>query len=77
MNIQNLKMKELLEIEELSGLEIGMWETAQNVKLTLAIAYIIARKENPDLKWETVLDWDFEQATKWMGEEVSPKVKNS
>jgi hypothetical protein len=77
MNIQNLKMKELMEIEELSGVEIGLWEGTQNVKLTLAIAYVIARKENPNLKWADVLEWDFEQATKWIGEEVSPKVTNS
>ena len=77
MNITKLKMKDLMEVEELSGVSISEWDSNPNVKVTLSIAYVMAKKDNPKLTWEEVLDWDFETVTKWLGEDSNPKALNS
>lgn len=74
--IQNLKMKELAEIESLSGFNMDEWETCPKVKLTMAITYVLAKKDKPDLTWEDVENMSLEEMQGIIGEEV-PKVKVS
>lgn len=54
MDIKNLKMKDLAEVEQLSGFNMDEWETSPKVKLTMAIAYVTGKKINPELTWEQV-----------------------
>lgn len=54
MDIKNLKMKDLAEVEQLSGFNMDEWETSPKVKLTMAIAFVSGKKTNPDLTWEQI-----------------------
>ncbi len=40
MDIKSLKMKDLAEVERLSGFNMDEWENSPKVKLTMAIAYV-------------------------------------
>jgi hypothetical protein len=74
--INNLKMKELSEIETLSGYNMDEWETCPKVKLTMAITYVMAKKDKPELTWEEVENMTLDEMQGIMGEEF-PKVKVS
>jgi hypothetical protein len=76
MNTNNLTMKDLAEVEELTGMSMDMWETAPKAKLSTALAYVTAKKQNADLKWEDALNWTVEEMQKFSTPE-NPKVKRS
>jgi hypothetical protein len=62
MDITKLKMKELAEIEKLSGLDMDEWEKP-TAKLTMAISFVIARKSNPKITWEDIENMTIEEMT--------------
>jgi hypothetical protein len=61
MDIKSLKMKDLAEVERLSGFNMDEWETSPKVKLTMAIAYVSGKKTNPDLTWEQIEDMGIDE----------------
>ena len=63
MDINNFKMKDLAEVESLTGLNMDEWETGSKVKLTMAIAFVAGKKTNPDLTWEQIEDMSIEEMT--------------
>lgn len=75
MDIKDLKMKDLAEVEQLSGFNMDEWETSPKVKLTMAIAYVTGKKTNPDLTWEQVENMGIDELTA-LGESL-PKVNIS
>ena len=77
MNIQNLKMKDLAEVEKLSGYNMDEWEDCPKVQLTMAIAYITGKKINPELTWEQVEDMSIEEIQILTGVSELPKVTTS
>lgn len=76
MNINSLKMKDLAEVEKVSGFNMDEWETCSKVQLTMAIAFVIGKKKNPDLTWESIEDMSIEEMNALAGDE-SPKVSAS
>lgn len=76
MNINNLKMKDLAEVETLSGYNMDEWETCPKVQLTMAIAFVLGKKSNPSLTWAQVEDMGIEEMQALAGEET-PKVQAS
>lgn len=77
MNISNLKMKDLAEIETLSGMTMDEWETGSKVKLTMAIAYVFKKKTNPDIKFEDIENMGLDEINSLVEESESPKAKVS
>lgn len=77
MNINNLKMKDLAEIETLSGMTMDEWETGSKVKLTMAIAYVIKKQTNPDIKFEDIENMGLEEINTLVEEQKDPKAKVS
>lgn len=75
MDIKDLKMKDLAEVEQLSGFNMDEWETSPKVKLTMAIAYVTGKKSNPELTWEQVENMGIDELTA-LGEAL-PKVNIS
>jgi hypothetical protein len=73
MDIANLKMKDLAEVEQLTGLNMDEWETGSKVKLTMAIALVIGRKSQPDLTWEHVENMSVDELNALTGAEL-PKA---
>ena len=76
MNIASLKMKDLAEVEKLSGNNMDEWEDCPKVQLTMAIAYITGKRVNPELTWEQVENMTIEEMNSLVGEE-DPKVTTS
>jgi hypothetical protein len=76
MNVSNLKMKELAEVEKLSGLTMSEW-SEPTAKLTMAIAYVIGKKTNAKLTWEDVENMTIEEMTKIAEDTEVPKAKSS
>lgn len=60
MDITTLKMKELAEIEKLSGLSMDEWDKP-TAKLTMAIAFVVSKKTNPKITWEQIEDMTMEE----------------
>jgi len=77
MNISNLKMKDLAEVETLSGMTMDEWETGSKVKLTMAIAYVMKKKVNPETTWEEIENMGIEEVNALVEEPTVPKAKNS
>lgn len=77
VEINNLKMKDLAEVEQLTGLNMDEWETGSKVKLTMAIALVVGRKSNPDLTWQQVEDMSIEEITKLSEGTELPKAITS
>jgi hypothetical protein len=77
MNISNLKMKDLAEIETLSGMTMDEWETGSKVKLTMAIAYVMKKQTNPDIKFEDIENMGLEEINALVEEQEDPKAKVS
>lgn len=75
MDLSNLKMKDFIEIEKLSGLSMAEWETP-TVSLTMAMAFVTGKKNNPELKWSEVEEMTMEEMTALV-EGKNPKAKNS
>lgn len=75
MDIKDLKMKELAEVEKLSGLTMDEWEHP-TAKLTMAIALVVGRKTNPKLTWEMVEDMTIDEMTS-LAEVEAPKANIS
>lgn len=73
MDIGNLKMKDLAEVEQLTGLNMDEWETGSKVKLTMAIALVMGRKTQPDLTWEKVENMSVDELNLLTGAEL-PKA---
>lgn len=73
MDIGNLKMKDLAEVEKLTGLNMDEWETGSKVKLTMAIALVMGRKTQPDLTWEQVENMSVDELQALTGTEL-PKA---
>lgn len=73
MDIGNLKMKDLAEVETLTGLNMDEWETGSKVKLTMAIALVMGRKTQPDLTWEQVENMSVDELQALTGTEL-PKA---
>ena len=73
MDIGNLKMKDLAEVEQLTGLNMDEWETGSKVKLTMAIALVMGRKTQPDLTWEHVENMSVDELNLLTGAEL-PKA---
>lgn len=73
MDIGNLKMKDLAEVETLTGLNMDEWETGSKVKLTMAIALVMGRKTQPDLTWEQVENMSVDELNSLTGAEL-PKA---
>ncbi len=76
MNINNLKMKDLAEVEVLSGYNMDEWETCPKVKLTMAIAYVVAKKQRPDITMEEIENMGIDEMNALAGGE-DPKAKAS
>jgi hypothetical protein len=77
MDIGNLKMRDLAEVELLTGLNMDEWDTGSKVKLTMAIGLVMGRKTNPDLTWEQVEDMSIEEIQILTGVSELPKVTTS
>lgn len=69
-------MKELAEVEKLSGLTMSEW-SEPTAKLTMAIAYVIGKKTNAKLTWEDVENMTIEEMTKIAEDTEVPKAKSS
>lgn len=76
MNINNLKMKDLAEVEQISGYNMDEWETCPKVKLTMAIAFVVAKKQRPDITIEDIENMSIEEMNDLAGGE-DPKAKAS
>lgn len=74
MNISNLKMKDLAEIETLSGMTMDEWETGSKVKLTMAIAYVMKKKNNPNIKFEDIENMGLDEINQLVEESENPKA---
>lgn len=59
IDVTSFKMKDLAEVEKLSGLSMSEWENP-TVALTMAIAYVGEKKNNPKLTWEDVENMSME-----------------
>jgi len=77
MDVSKLKMKDLAVVEELSGYNMDEWATCPKVKLTMAIAFVMGKKSNPDLTWEQVENMGIEDMESLAGDIEVPKAKNS
>jgi hypothetical protein len=77
MDITTLKMRDLAEVEELTGYPMDLWESSPKVKLTMAIAYVLGKRSNPELTWDKVQDMDLEEIQTLTGEIEAPKAKKS
>ncbi len=73
MDIGNLKMKDLAEVEELTGLNMDEWESGSKVRLTMAIGLVMGRKTQPDLTWEQVENMSIDELNTLTGAEL-PKA---
>ena len=73
MDIANLKMKDLAEAEQLTGLNMDEWESGSKVKLTMAIGLVMGRKTQPDLTWEQVENMSVDELQALTGAEL-PKA---
>ena len=73
MDIANLKMKDLAEVEQLTGLNMDEWESGSKVKLTMAIGLVMGRKAQPDLTWEQVENMSVDELQALTGAEL-PKA---
>jgi len=73
MDIGNLKMKDLAEVEELTGLNMDEWESGSKVRLTMAIGLVMGRKTQPDLTWEQVENMSIDELNALTGAEL-PKA---
>lgn len=76
IDVTNFKMKDLAEVEKLSGLAMSEWETP-TVALTMAIAYVGEKKNNPKLTWEDVENMSMEELNALVDNDELPKVTNS
>jgi hypothetical protein len=70
-------MKDLAEIETLSGMTMDEWETGSKVKLTMAIAYVMKKQTNPDIKFEDIENMGLEEINALVEEQEDPKAKVS
>ena len=77
MDVSKFKMKDLAEVEQLTGLNMDEWESGSKVKLTMALAFVAGKKTNPELTWEQVEDMTVEEMTLLTGEDVVPKAITS
>ena len=73
MDISQLKMKDLAEVEALTGMNMDEWEDGSKVKLTMAIALVMGRKTQPDLTWEQVENMSVDELNLLTGAEL-PKA---
>lgn len=76
MDVTKLKMKELAEVEKLSGLTMSEWQEP-TAKLTMAIAFVIGKKTNPKLTWDDVEEMTIDEMTKIAEDQEDPKAKSS
>lgn len=76
MDIQNLKMKDLAEVETITGLNMDEWESGSKAKLTVAIAYVTGKKTNPELTLEEVENMTVDELTAFQGSAL-PKANIS
>jgi hypothetical protein len=73
MDISQLKMKDLAEVETLTGLNMDEWDSGSKVKLTIAIALVMGKKSQPDLTWEQVENMSVDELQALTGAEL-PKA---
>jgi hypothetical protein len=76
MDITQLKMKDLAEVEKLSGMSMAEWDSP-TVKLTMAIAFVTGKKTNSSLTWEQVENMNIEEMTKLAEGVKDPKANIS
>lgn len=76
MDLSNLKMKDFIEVEKLSGLTMDEWEKP-TIQLTMAMAFVTGKKTNPNLKWSDIEEMTMEEMTALVEGIDSPKAKNS
>ena len=76
MDISQLKMKDLAEVEALTGMNMDEWEDGSKVKLTMAIGLVMGRKSKPDLTWEQVENMSVDELQALTGAEL-PKATTS
>ena len=77
MDVSKLRMKDLAEVEELSGFNMDEWQDCPKVKLTMAIAFVIGKRSNPDLKWEEIEEMSIEEMESLAKDVEAPKAKSS
>jgi|Laugresu1bdmlbsd_1035121.scaffolds.fasta_scaffold16501_2 hypothetical protein len=77
MDVSKLKMKQLAEVEELSGYNMDEWETCPKVKLTMAIAFVLGKMSDPELTWEKVENMSIDEMQNISGDIEAPKANNS
>lgn len=77
MDVSKLRMKDLAEVEELSGFNMDEWQDCPKVKLTMAIAFVIGKRSNPDLKWEEIEEMSIDQMESLAKDLEAPKAKSS
>ena len=77
MDVSKLTMRELAEVEELAGIPMDLWQDSPKVKLTTAIAYVIGKQTNPELKFEEVQNMSIDEMQKLAEDKKVPKAKNS
>jgi hypothetical protein len=74
MDVTKLKMKDLAEVEELSGFNMDEWQDCPKVKLTMAIAFVIGKRSKPDLKWEDIEEMSIEEMESLAKDIEAPKA---
>jgi len=62
MDITKLKMKDLAEVEKLSGMTMDEWDKP-TAKLSMAIAFVISKKTNPKITWEEIEEMTIDEIT--------------
>ena len=77
MDVSKLRMKDLAEVEELSGFNMDEWQDCPKVKLTMAIAYVIGKKSNPGLTMAQIEDMGIEEMEALAKDLEAPKANNS
>jgi hypothetical protein len=77
MDVSKLKMKDLAEVEELSGYNMDEWQDCPKVKLTMAIAYVVGRKSNPSLTMAQIEEMGIEEMESLAKDLEAPKANNS
>jgi len=76
--MQNLKWKELAEVEDYVGIGMDDWtEKASKAKLAFAMQYLMAKRKKPELKITDAENLTIKELADLAGVEISPKEVTS
>jgi hypothetical protein len=62
VDVDKLKMREILDIEEKAGMNIAEVFRTESMRGFAALVWVVRRRENPEFSWDAALDLDFNTA---------------